>query len=104
MTKVLFETDIPTPGGFQNAVDWLYRDEANPSEEQCWGDAHHTGVHGSWVVETIPDTDPRSVSFRYLESTRIAYFADPGVTNEIVAAWSEQVETPLVVTVAPYTP
>jgi hypothetical protein len=104
MTKVLFETDIATPGGFQNAVDWLYRDEASPSDEQCWGDAHHTGVHGSWVVETIPDTDPRSASFKFLESTRIAYFADPSMTNDIAAAWSEQVETPLVATVAAYTP
>jgi hypothetical protein len=101
-TTMRHDTDIPTPGGFDNAIDWLYRDEANPPEAQCWGDAHHTGVHGSWVVEAIPNTDPRSPPFNTLEVERTVRFAPPGLTVDEAAAWSQQIDHPLVVGVTPY--
>jgi hypothetical protein len=97
-------TDIPTPGGFENQVDWFHRDEAEAADAQCWGDAHHTGSHGSWVVDGIPDTDPRSATFNTLSVERTAFFAPPGVTDELAAAWATQVDTPLEVTVSPYAP
>jgi hypothetical protein len=101
-TTMRHTTDIPTPGGFDTAIDWLYRDEANPSESQCWGDAHHTGVHGSWVVEAIPNTDPESPPFNNLEVERTVRFAPPGLTVDEAAAWSDQIDNPLVVGVTPY--
>lgn len=102
LTAMRHTTDIPTPGGFDNAIDWLYRDEANPSEQQCWGDAHHTGVHGSWVVEAIPNTDPAAPPFRSLESRRTVRFAPPGLAADDGEAWAQQLDTPLAVTVSPY--
>lgn len=103
LTKVTYDTDIGAPGDFTDSVAWLYRDEADPSDTQCWGDAHHTGVHGPWVVETIPNTDPLAPPFKVLELTRTVRFAGPQATPESASAWAAQVDTPLAVTVSDYT-
>lgn len=97
-------TDIPTPGGFENQVDWFYRDDDDAPDQQCWGDAHHTGSHGSWVVDGIPDTDPRSAVFNSLSVERTAYFGPPGATAELADAWATEIDTPLDLTVSPYVP
>lgn len=104
LTKIEYSTDIPTPGGFQNAVDWLWRDQANSSDQQCWGDAHYTGSHGPWVVQTVPNTDPRTAPFNTLRLTRHVRFGAPGATNADATAWSDQITSPLVATVQAYDP
>jgi hypothetical protein len=102
MVALDHDTDIPTPGGFDNAVDWFYRDEADPDAEQCWGDAHHTGAHGSWVVDAIPNTDPRSAPFNSLAVRRTVRFAGPGATADDAATWRTQLDTPLTLTLSGY--
>lgn len=103
LTALRYTTDIPTPGGFENAIDWFHRDQADAPDAPCWGDAHHTGSHGSWVVEAIPNTDPRSTPFRTLQARRTVRFAEPGVSVDEAAAWAAQLDTPLEVAVEPYT-
>lgn len=104
LSKVQFATDIPTPGGFVNAIDWHYKDQADSPDQQCWGDAHDTGAHGSWVVDAIPNTDPRATPSNSLAVTRTARFAAPDESNEDVAAWSAQLDTQLRATITTYAP
>jgi hypothetical protein len=102
ITVTDFDTSIVVPGGFETAVDWLYRDQLSPPNAPCWGDASYYGASGSWVVQTIPNTDPRDTPFQTLQSRRHTRFTAPAATAADAEAWSTQLDTPLTVTISPY--
>jgi hypothetical protein len=102
MTVTDFDTSIVVPGGFETTVDWLYRDQVSPPNAPCWGDASYYGASGSWVVQTIPNTDPRTTPFQTLQSRRHTRFAGPSATAADTQEWFAQMNTPLAVTVSNY--
>lgn len=97
-----FDTSVVVAGGFENAVDWFYRDQASPPETACWGDSSFYGASGSFVVQSIPNTDPRSTPFDTLQSRRHTRFSGPTTTGTDAQAWSDQIATPLTTTVTDY--
>ena len=99
------QTNVP---GIVEGTVGFYRDQAAPSEEQCWGDGSYFGASGSWVQTAIPNTDPRTSPFSTLTSSRITQFAAPAADASTIpaaaAAWAADLATPLTVTVTPYAP
>jgi hypothetical protein len=95
------------PGVVEGTVEF-YRDQATPTDEQCWGDGSYYGASGSWVQVGIPNTDPRTPPFSTLTSQRVTQFAapaaDPSSIPAAASAWAADLVTPLALTVTPYAP
>ncbi|MCB0641042.1 MAG: T9SS type A sorting domain-containing protein, partial [Phaeodactylibacter sp.] len=72
-----------------------YEDQWQPAEEQCTGDGYAIGASGYWLLQIIPDTDPRSGSedLHYYKET--SYFLNPDLTPEITAGIRDQHRHPL---------
>lgn len=105
LTASSVATDAP---GIVEATVGFYRDQATPTEAQCWGDSSYYGASGSWVQTAIPNTDPRTTPFSTLTSTRVSQFGAPAADASAIPAaaadWAADLATPLAVTVSPYTP
>jgi hypothetical protein len=95
------------PGVVEGTVEF-YRDQATPTDEQCWGDGSYYGASGSWVQVGIPNTDPRTPPFSTLTSQRVTQFAAPAADPSSIPAgaraWAADLVTPLALTVTPYAP
>ena len=104
-TAVSVQTDA---AGVVEGTTGFYRDQATPTEAQCWGDASYLGASGSYVQAAIPNTDPRTTPFNTLTSSRVTQFGPPAADASGIATaaadWAADVAVPLAVTVSPYQP
>jgi hypothetical protein len=104
-TAISVETDA---AGVVEGTVGFYRDQASPTEAQCWGDASYYGASGSWVRAAIPNTDPRTTPFATLTSTQVSEFGAPAADASAIPAaaaeWAADLAAPLAVTVTPYQP
>ncbi|UCG34374.1 MAG: hypothetical protein JSU68_06990 [Phycisphaerales bacterium] len=81
-----------------------YSDDATPSVTQCTGDAYEYASSGTWIDQSIPNTDPYLGATDYLTAHRVEYYEPPGQTVGLAATRSAQALTPLEFTVGPYQP
>jgi hypothetical protein len=107
--RVYTHTSVDTTaGGIEAGTVEFYRDQATPTEEQCWGDGSYLGASGQSVQAAIPNTDPRTLPAATLTSRRVNLFAAPAAdANAIPAAaddWAADLDTPIGVTVTAYAP
>lgn len=90
------------------SVGSFYRDNASPSEQQCFGDASFYGASGLDVTGGIPNTDPASTPFRSLSAVRTAHFLppidDPAALAAMAEALADDIDQPVTVTATPYAP
>ncbi len=90
-----FITDMPT----LNATTY-YLDNINPPETQCTGDAFAYGSSGTFIIQSIPNTDPAGGAFNILQVLRTMYYLPPNTTTEQVEALNNANDHPLEVTVS----
>lgn len=104
-TATFVDTDV---SGLVGGTTGFYRDQAQPSEAQCWGDGSYYGASGSWVQTGIPNTDPRTTPFSTMRSTRVSRFGAPAADPATIAAaagdWSADLAAPLTLSITPYQP
>lgn len=92
-----FTSDVPglSPTNY-------YLDDAATTLTQCTGDAYAYGSSGHWVVQNLPNTDPkREAEFGELfqvEPTRIIYYLEPEATVADAQNLRAASNRPLVVT------
>ncbi len=92
--------------GLPAATTQFYRDQTTPPETQCWGDGSFLGASGAFIGASIPTTDPVDAGYATLQGRRTVHFAapstDPSLIPAIGASVAAQADTPLTVTVGPY--
>lgn len=91
------ETDI-SPFGYT----LFYSDDSSPSTTQCTGDAFEYASSGPWILQDIPNTDPRGAPCYVLAHTRTVGCAAPGQTVAEAALHHDQADTPLATTIGDY--
>ena len=90
------ETDVNGLGITSYYLDDSVPEE--PEEEQCAGDPSAYGSSGTWINTPIPNTDPRSNTYRSLEVTKTSYYEGPQATTARAESRRQQVAAPLTVT------
>lgn len=87
-------------------TEQFYRDQVQPREPQCWGDASYYGASGSFVRQGIGNTDPRASGAGWLTATRVNQFAAPAADKAKVAAyaadWAADIDKPLTASVTSF--
>lgn len=75
---------------------WMYfEDNLQPTEEQCTGDDHAIGATGYWLLQMIPDTDPRSGSDDMHFYKETSYFLNPDLTPAATQEIHDQYRQPI---------
>lgn len=73
-TRSVFATSVD---GLGDRTSWFYRDQANPPEEQCWGDDSFYAASGNVINGGIPNTDPGLGASATVTGTRTVHFLTP---------------------------
>ncbi len=81
-----------------------YLDDSTPPVTQCTGDAFAYGSSGTWINQSIPNTDPAQGASDFLHVTRTMYYDSPGLTVAEAQALADQGSTPLQVIGAGFPP
>jgi hypothetical protein len=104
-TKSVFTSSSGAVGG---PIVHFHRDQAAPTEAQCWGDGSYYGATGTHLQGGIDNTDPREAPFATLQGVRVNQFLPPsglpGNVASYAADWSADLAQPLTTTVVPYAP
>lgn len=90
------------------AISWFYADDSTPDVAQCWGDSWFYAASGSMITNAIPNTDPASSPFAYLQGVRTNMFL-PALTDgpavlDVAGALAADLDEPLSVGATAYTP
>ena len=92
----------------QPTITWFYSDDAAPTAAQCWGDSSYYGAAGPWITSAIPTTDPVDAGYATLQGVRTNVFlgatTDGAVATAAGETYAADIDTPVTVTPAPYTP
>ena len=97
LSVLTHETDILdyAPGSY-------YEDDSTPPAVQCTGDAFEYAQSGTWVTQTIPNTDPALGNPKHLTLRRTVFYEAPHTTVETARQRNQHVRRSVSWSVAGY--